>query len=121
MRFLAECTEMGSVTIALATDTHADSKREPIMTYYERREALLHLPYVDKVTPKKSRPLIPIILKTKSHIVCYGSDWTKDDWHWLNGLTTDQMWLVHTVQFIVIDNPQVISTTEIIERARLNT
>ena len=117
MRFLKECTTMGVVTVALATDEHADPKRKPIMKYDERREMLLHLPYVDEVTPKDTVPLIPIILETKAHIVCYGSDWVKDDWYWLNQLTHDQMWLVHTVQFIVIDNPQVISTTEIIARA----
>ena len=109
---------MGVVTVALATDKHASLKRKPIMRFDERKEMLLHLPYVDEVTPKNKIPLIPIILETKAHIVCYGSDWVKDDWYWLNQLTHDQMWLVHTVQFIVVDNPQVISTTEIIERAR---
>ena len=117
MRFLAECAKLGRVIVALATDEHASSKRKPIMQYDERKEMLLHLPYVDEVISKNSRPLIPIILETKTHMVCYGSDWEKDSWHRMNGLTHDQMWLVLTTHFIVIDNPQVISTTEIIARA----
>ena len=117
MRFLKECATMGVVTVALATDKHCHPKRKPIMTYYERREALLHLPYVDTVTPKNEMPLIPIILETKAHIVCYGSDWDKWEWRRINGLTSDNLWLVHTTEFIVINNPMVISTTEIIARA----
>ena len=110
---------MGSVTVALATDNHAHPKRKPIMNYDERKEMLLHLPYVETVIPKDSKPLIPIILLTKAYIVCYGSDWNKDEWHHMNGLAYDGMWYL-TTQFIVIDNPQVINTTEIIERAKLS-
>ena len=120
MRFLAECAKLGSVIVALATDAHAHPKRKPIMNYDERKEMLFHLPYVDEVIPKDSMPLIPIILKTKAHIVCYGSDWAKDEWHRMNGLFHDNMWLVYTVEFIVIDNPMVISTTEIIARIYSN-
>ena len=120
MRFLKECAKLGSVTVALATDEHANPKRKPIMKYDEREEMLLHLAYVDTVIPKDSLPLIPIIFALNTHIVCYGSDWAKDEWHRMNGLTYDNEWLVYTTQFIVIDNPMVISTTEIIARAALS-
>jgi len=114
MRFLAECAKLGPVTVALATDEHAHAKRAPIMMYHERKEALLHLPYVDMVTPKEIKSLVPTIFLTKADIVCYGSDWDSAEWSRLNGVE-DRAYL-QMVAFTCVKNPMVISTTEIISR-----
>jgi len=115
MRFLSECAELGHVTVALSTDDHAtQSKRRTVMTYMERRESLLHLPYVNLVTPKDQKELYPIILATGASTVCYGSDWDTEGWVRMNGLKPE---LLVNVTFVKIPNPQVISTTELIARA----
>jgi len=115
MRFLSECAELGHVTVALSTDDHAtQSKRRTVMTYMERRESLLHLPYVNLVTPKDTKNLGPIILATSANIVCYGSDWDTEGWWLMNGLKPETF---PTVAFTKIRNDQVISTTELIARA----
>ena len=113
MRFLKECAKLGLVTVALATDKHAHPKRKPIMNYDERKESLLHLAYVAMVTAKDSIPLRPIILMTKADVVCYGSDWDREQWMQLNGLKESTF----GAKFIEINNPQVISTTMLIARA----
>ncbi len=119
VRFLAECAELGSVTVALATDAHAHPKRRPIMTFYERREILLHLPYVDKIMPKDEHSLWPIIMKVKPAIICYGSDWAKPEWMRMNGLGDDVTY-GGGIRIVEILNPMVINTTEIIARAALS-
>ncbi|KKK80028.1 hypothetical protein LCGC14_2827570 [marine sediment metagenome] len=117
MRFLEECAKHGYVTVALATDAHAHPKRKPIMTYYERREALLHLSHVDKIVPKYEHSLWPIIMKVQPASICYGSDWAKPEWMRMNGLKDDVSY-GGGIRIIEILNPMVISTTEIIERVK---
>ncbi len=119
MRFLEECAKHGYVTVALATDAHTHPKRRPIMTYYERREMLLHLPYVDEVIAKDERSLWPIIMKVQPGAICYGSDWMKGEWMRMNGLRDDVMY-GGGIRIIEVPNPMTISTTEIIARAALS-
>ena len=115
MRFLKECAYLGHVTVALSTDANAERwKRRPIMSFDERAEALLHLPYVDVVVPKDRKELYPIFFNIGGDLIAYGSDWMLTEWMEANHI---RPWMVTEDQLVEIHNERVVSTTEIIARA----
>ena len=119
MIFLKECAQFGWVIVGLSTDANAQSKRVPIMSYLEREAALLLLPWVDVVVPKGEAAAHPVIQDVRPDMIAYGSDWTEAGWLEENQL--DIEWLVdQRIGLRRVNNPGAMSTTEIIERARLS-
>lgn len=115
--YLEACTEWGDVIIGLSTDANTLAKRHPIMTYEERAAALYLLSYVKTIIPKDDLSAKPIIEKVKPHVMTYGSDWGKFGW-----LVENKINLVYLddqgISLREIYNPEVMSTTEIIERCK---
>jgi glycerol-3-phosphate cytidylyltransferase len=114
-RLLQRASEIGSVVVSLNTDEFIEQYKgkPPILTYEERKEALLACRWVDEVVPNvggtDSRISIEMV---KPNYIIIGSDWAKKDYYSQMGFTQD--WLdERSIGLIYVPYTKGISTTEI--------
>ena len=120
VKFLRNCAEIGSVTVALNTDEFikAYKGKPPIMTYDERREVLQSCKYVYKVVRNfagaDSKPTISI---EAPDIIAIGTDWARKDYYSQMQFTQD--WLDERgIGLLYIPYTAGVSSTEVKRRVR---
>ena len=122
--FLKRCKTLagpeGKVIVSLNTDEFIKEykKKGLVMTYEERRKALLSCRYVDDVVPNiggaDSRMAIELV---RPDLVVIGSDWARKDYYSQMGF--DQDWLDERgIGLCYIPYTQGISSTDIKSRLR---
>ena len=117
-RFLKEAARLGAVTVALGTDAWQKAyKREPALTYWERKATLEMLPWVAQVVMRDKHSVREIVNYVNPDYLPYGSDWTVDDYLAINGLTWEYVdrYLINMVR-IVRDGD--MSSSKIIQRIK---
>ena len=117
-RLLKRAAEIGSVVVALNTDEFIKEYKgkPPILSYEERREALLACRWVDEVVPNVggTDSRISIEMVNPDYIII-GSDWARRDYYAQMGF--DQSWLDERgIGLIYVPYTAGISTTEIKSR-----
>lgn len=117
-RLLQRAAEIGSVVVALNTDEFIEQYkgRPPVLSYEERKEALLACRWVDQVVPNigGTDSTISIELAAPDYIII-GSDWAKKDYYKQLGLSQD--WLDERgIGLIYVPYTKGISTTDIKNR-----
>ena len=117
-RLLQRAAQIGNVVVALNTDEFVTSYKgkPPILTYEERREALLACRWVDDVVPNVGGADSTIAIElVKPDYIIIGSDWAKKDYYLQMGFTQD--WLDERgIGLIYVPYTQGISTTDIKNR-----
>ena len=120
-RLLKRAAEIGKVVVALNTDEFIEKYKgkPPILTYEERKEALLACRWVDEVVPNVGGTDSTISIEmVKPDYVLIGSDWARKDYYKQMGFTQD--WLDERgIGLIYIPYTEGISTTEIKKRINL--
>jgi glycerol-3-phosphate cytidylyltransferase len=120
-RLLKRAAEIGTVVVALNTDEFIEKYKgkPPILTYEERKEALLACRWVDEVVPNVGGTDSTISIEmVKPDYVLIGSDWARKDYYKQMGFTQD--WLdERNIGLIYIPYTEGISTTEIKRRINL--
>lgn len=122
--FLKRCKTLagqdGEVIVSLNTDEFIKEykKKGLVMTYEERRKALLSCRYVDDVVPNiggaDSRLAIELV---RPDLVVIGSDWARKDYY--AQMQFDQDWLDERgIGLCYIPYTQGISSTDIKSRLR---
>ena len=118
VNFLQQCSEYGSVVVALNTDEFISSYKgkPPVMTYDEREYLLESCRYVSKVIPNfggaDSKKTIESI---GPDCIAVGSDWARKDYYKQMSFTQD--WLdERNIHLLYIPYTQGISTTELKRR-----
>lgn len=122
--FLKRCRSLagedGQVIVSLNTDEFIKDykKKGLVMTYEERRRALLSCRFVDDVVPNiggsDSRLAIELV---KPDLIVIGSDWARKDYYAQMGF--DQDWLDERgIGLVYIPYTQGISSTDIKSRLR---
>jgi glycerol-3-phosphate cytidylyltransferase len=121
--FLRRCKELagdGQVIVSLNTDEFIKEykKKGLVMTYEERRKALLSCRWVDDVVANiggaDSRIAIDLV---KPDLIVIGSDWARKDYY--NQMGFDQDWLDDRgIGLCYIPYTQGISSTDIKSRLR---
>jgi glycerol-3-phosphate cytidylyltransferase len=117
-RLLKRAAEIGSVVVALNTDEFIKEYKgkPPILSYEERREALLACRWVDEVVPNVGGTDSRIAIETVNpDYIIIGSDWARRDYYAQMGF--DQSWLDERgIGLIYVPYTAGISTTEIKSR-----
>ena len=120
-RLLKRAAEIGTVVVALNTDEFIEKYKgkPPILTYEERKEALLACRWVDEVVPNVGGTDSTISIEmVKPDYVLIGSDWARKDYYKQMGFSQD--WLdERNIGLIYIPYTEGISTTEIKRRINL--
>lgn len=118
VNFLRQCKKFGKVVVSLNSDEFIESYKgaPPIMTYQERKTALLSCRYVDKVIKNiggsDSRPAIR---KVNPDFVVIGSDWAGKDYY--SQMQFTQGWLDRRgIVLCYVPYTQGVSTTEVKRR-----
>lgn len=119
-RLLERAAQIGKVVVALNTDEFISKYKgnPPIMTYEERKEALLACKWVHKVIPNigGADSTIAINLVEPDYIII-GSDWARKDYYLQMGFTQD--WLdKRGIGLIYVPYTDGISTTDIKQRVK---
>lgn len=121
-RLLKRAAEIGRVVVALNTDEFIEKYKgkTPILTYEERKEALLACRWVDEVVPNIGGTDSTISIElVKPDYILIGSDWARRDYYAQMGFTQD--WLdARGIGLIYIPYTEGISTTEIKKRMGYN-
>lgn len=117
--FLARCSRIGEVFVALNTDEFIETYKgkAPICSYAEREAVLLACSYVDAVVKNEdgadSRTTIEQVMPD---IIAIGSDWARRDYY--AQMNFDQDWLDERgIGLLYLPYTKNISSTEI--KARL--
>jgi glycerol-3-phosphate cytidylyltransferase len=117
-RLLKRAAEIGIVVVALNTDEFIQSYkgRPPILSYEERKEALLACRWVDQVVPNVGGTDSKIAIEMVSpDYIIIGSDWARRDYYLQMGFTQD--WLDQRgIGLIYVPYTEGISTTDIKNR-----
>ena len=120
-RLLKRAAEIGTVVVALNTDEFIEKYKgkPPILTYEERKEALLACRWVDEVVPNVGGTDSTISIEmVKPDYVLIGSDWARKDYYKQMGFTQD--WLdARGIGLIYVPYTSGISTTELKKRINL--
>lgn len=114
--FLRQAEQFGDVTVGLTTDELlAETKRVPVFTYPERKQALQHLGY--RVVRRDTTDVRYLFQKLKPDLFVCGNDWVDQDHLMSTGLTTD---FLNAQDVILVYTPRdhSMSTTEILQRVR---
>ncbi len=119
VNFLAKCSNLGRVVVALNTDEFIQSYKgkPPVCTFQERLDVLQACIWVDEVIPNyagaDSRPAIESV---SPNIIAIGTDWARRDYHAQMGF--DQDWLdARDISLIYIPYTVGISTTNLKARS----
>lgn len=117
--FLARCSRIGEVIVALNTDEFIETYKgkAPVCSYAEREAVLLACSYVDAVVKNEdgadSRTTIERVMPD---IIAIGSDWARRDYY--VQMNFDQDWLDERgIGLLYLPYTKNISSTEI--KARL--
>ena len=116
VEFLRQAERFGDVTVGLSSDDLlVFTKRSPLFTYPERRQALQQLGYT--VTPRDDTDASGLFRKLQPEVFGCGNDWVDRDHLGSAGLTTD---FLNTLNVTLVYTPRrhSMSTTEILQRAR---
>lgn len=117
-RLLKRAAEIGIVVVALNTDEFIQSYkgRPPILSYEERKEALLACRWVDQVVPNVGGADSKIAIEmVHPDYIIIGSDWARKDYYLQMGFTQD--WLDQRgIGLIYVPYTEGISTTDIKNR-----
>jgi len=117
-RLLKRAAEIGVVVVALNTDEFIQSYkgRPPILSYEERKEALLACRWVDQVVPNVGGADSKIAIEmVHPDYIIIGSDWARKDYYLQMGFTQD--WLDQRgIGLIYVPYTEGISTTDIKNR-----
>jgi|SRR6185503_2146584 len=115
LNLLRECKKLGKVVVALNTDEFVEKfKRKPIMSYKERREALLSCRYVDMVVKNVGGFDASIALDVVApDIYVHGDDWTGSSLMKQLGVKEGYF---KDIEIIYIPYTMGVSTTEILKR-----
>ena len=117
-RLLKRAAEIGIVVVALNTDEFIQSYKgkPPILSYEERKEALLACRWVDQVVPNVGGADSKIAIEmVHPDYIIIGSDWARKDYYLQMGFTQD--WLdKRGIGLIYVPYTEGISTTDIKNR-----
>lgn len=117
-RLLKRAAEIGIVVVALNTDEFIQSYKgkPPILSYEERKEALLACRWVDQVVPNVGGADSKIAIEmVHPDYIIIGSDWARRDYYLQMGFTQD--WLdKRGIGLIYVPYTEGISTTDIKNR-----
>lgn len=116
--FLARCSRIGEVIVALNTDEFIEAYKgkAPVCSYHEREAVLLACSYVDAVVKNEdgadSRSTIE---KVMPDIIAIGSDWARRDYY--AQMNFNQDWLDERgIGLLYLPYTKNISSTEIKSR-----
>ena len=114
--FLRQAEQFGTGTVGLTTDDLlAETKRVPVFTYSERKQALQHLGY--KVVARDTIGARYLFEKVKPDLFVCGNDWVDRDHLLSTGLTVDFL-NVQGVTLVYTPRDHSMSTTEMLRRVR---
>jgi glycerol-3-phosphate cytidylyltransferase len=117
-RLLKRAAEIGIVVVALNTDEFIESYKgkPPILSYEERKEALLACRWVDQVVPNVGGADSKIAIEmVQPDYIIIGSDWARRDYYLQMGFSQD--WLdKRGIGLIYVPYTEGISTTDIKNR-----
>jgi glycerol-3-phosphate cytidylyltransferase len=117
-RLLKRAAEIGTVVVALNTDEFIQSYkgRPPVLSYEERKEALLACRWVDEVVPNVGGTDSKIAIEmVQPDYIIIGSDWARKDYYLQMSFTQD--WLdKRGIGLIYVPYTEGISTTDIKNR-----
>ena len=117
-RLLKRAADIGIVVVALNTDEFIQSYKgkPPILSYEERKEALLACRWVDQVVPNVGGADSKIAIEmVHPDYIIIGSDWARKDYYLQMGFTQD--WLdKRGIGLIYVPYTEGISTTDIKNR-----
>ena len=120
-RLLKRAADIGSVVVALNTDEFIEKYKgkPPILSYEERKEALLACRWVDEVVPNVGGTDSTISIEmVQPNYIIIGSDWARKDYYKQMSFTQD--WLdERNIGLIYVPYTEGISTTEIKRRINL--
>jgi len=120
-RLLKRAAEIGNVVVALNTDEFIEKYKgkPPILSYEERKEALLACRWVDEVVPNVGGTDSTISIEmVQPNYIIIGSDWARKDYYKQMSFTQD--WLdERNIGLIYVPYTEGISTTEIKRRINL--
>ena len=114
--FLRHAEQFGQVTVGLTTDeVLAATKRVPVFTYPERKQALQHLGY--KVVRRDNADTVYLFEKLKPDLFVCGNDWLDNDHLTAAGITVDFL-NDQGITLVYAPRDHDMSTTEILRRVR---
>lgn len=115
--FLNEAARLGDVYVGLGTDHYQRGyKREPVLTYEERRRTLNQLPMVTEVVAREEVSIAPLIDDVRPDWLVAGVDWVDGPFLELSGIDVDYL-AARRINLVYICSPRRISTTDILDRA----
>lgn len=119
VNFLAQCSRLGDVIVALNTDEFIEEYKgaKPVCSFDERMQVLLGCKYVSDVIPNDGgADSKSTILFVGPDIIAIGTDWARKDYYAQMGFTQD--WLdQQQISLMYIPYTENISTTDL--KARL--
>ncbi len=114
--FLRQAEQFGQVTVGLSTDELlAETKRVPVFTYPERKQALQHLGY--KVVCRDTTDTAYLFQKVKPDLFVCGNDWV-DRNHLKSAGLTVEFFNARGVTLVYTPRDHAMSTTEMLRRVR---
>lgn len=120
VKLLKKCHELGDfVIVGLNTDGFIEKYKgkKPIMSYEERKEAIMETGLVDKViaNSQESGNARDLIKKSGANLIVIGSDWARKDYVGQLGVNWD--WLDRQeIGICYLNYTHKISTTELKRR-----
>jgi phosphoenolpyruvate phosphomutase / 2-hydroxyethylphosphonate cytidylyltransferase len=78
VHMVLKAAELGDLIVGVLTDEAVKSyKREPIMSWEERKFVVENLKGVSQVVPQETLDYVPNILKYRPRFLVHGDDWNK--------------------------------------------
>lgn len=114
--FLNQAARLGDVVVGLGTDTYQRGyKRQPILSFEERKRVLKQLPQVAEVVAREEVSIVPLIDEWSPSYLVAGVDWVDKPFLELSGI--DAGFLAdRRIDLVYVCSPRRISTTEILDR-----
>ncbi len=114
--FLRQAERLGGVTVGLSSDAFLTrTKRDPVFTYPERRQALKRLGY--EVVSRNESDASDLFASLEPEYFVCGNDWVGRDHLAAAGLSIEFL-NVHNVVLVYTPREHHMSTTEILQRVR---
>lgn len=100
----------GKLIVALNTDKLVRSykQREPVLPFWQKKEILEAIKYIDKVVPAPHFSPIELLIKYKANVYCVGSEWVEAHKEEMKYIKDNGGEIVITPEF-----PGVIHTSDI--------
>ncbi len=117
--FLNQAARLGDVWVGLGTDSYQRGyKRQPVLTFEERRRTLNQLPQVAGVVAREQVSIVPLIDDLEPDWLVAGVDWLDGPFLELSGID-GQFLADRRINLVYVCSPRHISTSTILERARM--